>query len=117
MIKVVATFKRNPSLSMEEFSRYYFEHHAALFAEVTPPEVMAGIPHYVQNHAIELGSGASSPPWDCVTEIGFTDLDALRRWNDWYFGPDGQVLHDDEDHFMDKGSRRIVVTEQRVPPR
>lgn len=111
MIKVVAAFKRREGLSMEEFSRYYFEHHAALFREVTPPEVLAGIPHYVQNHAVTLGAG--DPPYDCVTEIGFDDLDALRRWNEWYFGPDGQVLHDDEDHFMDKASRVIVVTEQR----
>lgn len=115
MIKVVAAFRRNPELSMEEFSRYYFEHHAALFRRATPPEVMAGIPHYVQNHAVALGSGSASP-FDCVTEIGFDDLDALRRWNAWYFGPDGQVLHDDEDHFMDKASRVIVVTDERVPP-
>jgi uncharacterized protein (TIGR02118 family) len=112
MIKVVAAFRRNPQLSMQEFSRYYFEHHAALFRRVTPPEVLAGIPHYVQNHAVALGAGA--PPYDCVTEIGFTDLAALERWNAWYFGPYGKVLHDDEDHFMDKASRVIVVTEERV---
>lgn len=110
MIKVVAAFRRRQGMPMDEFSRYYLEHHAALFREVTPPEVLAGIPHYVQNHAVTLGAG--DPPYDCVTEIGFEDLDALRRWNEWYFGPGGQVLHDDEDNFMDKSSRVIVVTEQ-----
>ena len=113
MIKVVAAFKRNPERTMEEFSAYYFEHHPALFRGETPPEVMAGIPHYVQNHALSLGSG--DPPYDCVTEIGFVDLDALAAWNAWYFGEGGRALRDDEDHFMDKRSRVIVVTEERVP--
>ena len=113
MIKVVAAFKRNPERTMEEFSAYYFEHHPALFRRETPPEVMSGIPHYVQNHAVSLGAG--DPPYDCITEIGFTDLDALKAWNAWYFGEGGKVLRDDEDHFMDKRSRVIVVTEERVP--
>ena len=101
---------------MEEFSSYYFDHHAALFAHATPSEVLAGIPHYVQNHAVTLGNGGEAP-YDCVTELGFTDLEALERWNRWYFGPDGRVLRDDEDHFMDKVSRVIVVTDERTPPR
>jgi len=113
VIKVVAAFRRNPERSMEEFSAYYFEHHPALFRSETPPEVMAGVSHYVQNHARPLGAG--DPPFDCVTEIGFTGMDALHAWNAWYFGEGGRALRDDEDHFMDKGSRVIVVTDERVP--
>ena len=115
MIKVVASFKRNPELTREQFSKYYFEHHAALFRTETPPEVWDGIVHYVQNHALELGSGSTELPYDCVTEIGFVDLNALEQWNEWYFGPEGAVLRDDELRFMDKSTRVIVVAEQRIP--
>ena len=115
MIKVVAFFKRNPEMTMADFSKYYFEHHAALFRARTPPEVWDGIVHYAQNHAIQLGARGSEPPYDCVTEIGFADIDALERWNVWYFGDEGAALRDDELRFMDKTTRVIVVTEQRVP--
>jgi hypothetical protein len=115
MIKVVACFKRNPELTRAEFSRYYFERHAALFREQTPPEVWDGIVHYAQNHALELGGARTELPYDCVTEIGFIDRSALERWNEWYFGPGGETLRDDELHFMDKTSRVIVVAEQRIP--
>ncbi|MSW84677.1 MAG: EthD family reductase [Actinobacteria bacterium] len=114
-VKVVAAFNRNPALSREEFSSYYEEHHAALFRTKTPPAILAGIPHYVQNVAIELGGAGAQPPYDCVTELGFTDEAALRAWNDWYFGPEGKVLRDDEEHFMDKASRVIIVTAPRHP--
>ena len=115
MIKVIACFKRKPGMTMADFTSYYFDHHAALFRARTPPEVWGGIVHYVQNHAIELGAPGQEPPYDCVTEIGFADLAALERWNDWYFGDGGAELRDDELRFMDKTTRVIVVTEQRVP--
>lgn len=116
MIKVIATLKRRPGMTPEEFSKYYFEHHAPLARRVIPPEVASGIRRYVQNHAIRLGRGASEPPFDCITEIGFDDLAALQRWRAWYEGPDGQVLRNDERNFMDVGARIVVVTEERVPP-
>jgi uncharacterized protein (TIGR02118 family) len=117
MIKLVAILKRKPGMTLEEFSAYYFEKHAPLARRVIPPEVAAGIRHYVQNHALRLGRGTSEPPCDCVTEIGFDDLAALQRWSAWYGGPDGKVLRDDEENFMDLGARVVVVTEVRVPPR
>src|SRR5439155_12661462 len=115
MIKVVAALKRKPGLTLEEFSAYYFERHAPLFRRALPAEVAAGIKHYVQNHAIPLGSGASEPPYDCVTEMGFDDLAAMERWASWYSSPAGKVLRDDEENFMDRDKRVVVVTEERVP--
>ena len=117
MIKVVATLKRKPGTTLEAFSRYYFEKHAPLARRVIPPEVAAGIRRYVQNHAIRLGRGESEPAFDCLTEIGFDDLAALERWRIWYESPEGKILRDDEENFMDVNARIIVVTEERVPPR
>jgi uncharacterized protein (TIGR02118 family) len=115
VIKVVAALKRKPGLTLDAFSAYYFDQHAPLFRRVVPPEVAAGIKHYVQNHALQLGHGTSEAPYDCVTEMGFDDLDAMQRWADWYASPAGKVLRDDEENFMDRGKRVVVVTVERVP--
>ena len=117
MIKVVATLKRKPGLTLEEISRYYFERHAPLSRRVIPREVAAGITRYVQNHAIRLGRGEFEPPYDCVTEIGFDDLAGLQRWRVWYESPAGRILRDDEENVMDVSARVVVVTEARIPSR
>jgi uncharacterized protein (TIGR02118 family) len=108
MIKIVVLIKRKPGLTREEFSTYYFEKHAALARRVIPPEISAGITHYVQNHTLDVGT--SDPPYDCVTEIGFVDRAAMERWDTWYRGTEGKVLRDDEDTFADQSLRIDLVT-------
>jgi EthD domain len=113
MIKIVALIKRRADVSHEEFSDYYEHRHAPLFHRTIPPEVAGAITHYVQNHALQLGSGATEPAYDCVTEIGFADLAGLRVWSDWYLGEGGKVLRDDEERFMDPRRRVVIVTDER----
>lgn len=115
MIKIIAMIKRKPDLSFEEFSSYYFDRHAALCWSLVPPAVADRIVHYVQNHARALGGGGSNAPYDCVTEIGFDDLEGLEMWNEWYLGPDGDTLRADEENFMDTARRVVVVTDEREP--
>jgi hypothetical protein len=114
LIKIVALLKRRPGLTLEEFLRYYEHEHAPLFARSIPSEVAEAIVHYVQNHAVRLGSG--EPAWDCVTEIGFDDLDGMRLWSAWYLGDEGKVLRDDEERFMDTAARVVIVTEEHDLP-
>jgi hypothetical protein len=111
VIKIVALIKRRSDLTLDEFREYYEHRHAPLFRRVIPLAVSNAITHYVQNHAIPLGSGLSDTPYDCVTEIGFDDLAGMRLWSRWYLGDDGKVLRDDEAHFMDTGRRVVIVTE------
>jgi uncharacterized protein (TIGR02118 family) len=111
MIKIVALIKRRPDLTLEEFREYYEHRHAPLFRRAIPPDVADAITHYVQNHAVALGSASTDAPYDCVTEIGFDDLDGMRLWSRWYLGDEGKVLRDDEEHFMDTGRRVVIVTE------
>lgn len=115
MIKVVALLKRKPGISPEEFSAHYFERHAPLFRQVVPDDVAAGIVRYVQNHAVRVGSGRFEPPYDCVTEMGFADRAAMVRWKEFYEGPGGLPLREDEERFMDRDARVVLVTEERVP--
>jgi uncharacterized protein (TIGR02118 family) len=115
MIKIIAIIRRKPGLTLEEFSSYYFDQHAPLARRTIPPEVNDVIVRYVQSHAIALGSGA--PPFDCVTEIAFADLEGMQRWVEWYNGPDGAVLRDDEERFMDRAARVVLVSDEREPAR
>ncbi len=109
MIKLIALIKRRSELTLEEFCTYYEHQHAPLFWASLPPEVDAAIKHYSQDHAVRLGS--TEPDYDCVTEFHFDDLAGLRKWSDWYLGPGGQALRDDEQHFMDTSRRVVIVTE------
>ena len=113
MIKIVALIKRRPDLTLEEFTDYYEHRHAPLFHRVIPQDVADAIVHYVQNHAVRLGDGTNDPPYDCITEIGFDDLDGVRRWSRWYLGDEGTVLRDDEEQFMDPSRRVVIVTDER----
>jgi uncharacterized protein (TIGR02118 family) len=118
MVKIVALLKRRSEVTLEEFCTYYEQHHAPLFARSIPPEVAEAITHYVQNHALRLGRPQTDPPYDCVTEIGFDDLAGMQKWTTWYLGPEGKVLRDDEERFMDPSQRVIIVTEEhRLPHR
>jgi hypothetical protein len=113
MIKIVALIARRPDLTRDEFREYYEHRHAPLFHRVIPDEVASAIIHYVQNHAITLGRGRTDTAYDCVTEIGFVDRGQLDVWNRWYLGDEGKVLRDDEENFMDKRARVVIVTEAR----
>jgi len=112
MIKIVALLKRRDDVSLGEFCDYYEHHHAPLFQRSIAPHVANVIVRYVQNHALQLGSGATEPAYDCVTEIGFEDLAGMRVWSEWYLGDDGKVLRDDEERFMDPRRRVVIVTEE-----
>ena len=112
MIKIVALIKRRADVSPAEFCDYYEHRHAPLFQRTIPPEVADAITHYVQNHALQLGSGATEPAYDCVTEIGFADLAGVRVWSEWYLGEGGKVLRDDEEQFMDPRQRVVIVTDE-----
>ncbi len=111
MIKIVALIKRRPGMTAEEFRTYYERRHAPLFQTSIPDDVARAITHYVQNHAVGLGTGTNEAAYDCVTEIGFDDLAGMRLWSDWYLGDGGNFLRDDEEHFMDPRQRVVIVTD------
>jgi uncharacterized protein (TIGR02118 family) len=116
VIKLIALIKRREDFTLEEFREYYEQKHVPLFARSIPPEVADAIIYYVQNHAVRLGQSSPNPPFDVVTEFGFEDVEGMRKWTDWYLGPEGQVLRDDEKNFMHISRREVVVTEERRLP-
>jgi uncharacterized protein (TIGR02118 family) len=111
VIKIIALLKRRPGLTPEEFSDYWFNRHWTLAQKLVPEEALSV--RYVQHHAITLG-GERESPYDAVAELCFTDRAGLQRWLDWYFSDAGQPLRDDEEHFMDKSRRVVLITDERV---
>ena len=113
MIKVIAMLKRKSDLTIEEFSNYWREKHAPLANTLVPPGLASEQKRYVQNYAVKL-PGGGEPAFDGIAEICFSDLESLYKWNDWYFSDDAKPLRDDEDNFMDKSKRVIVIVEENV---
>lgn len=113
MIKVIAMLKRKSGLTIQEFSQYWRDKHAPLASRMIPGEVASEQTRYVQNYAVEM-SGGGDPSFDGIAEICFNDLESFRKWNDWYFSDDAKPLRDDEDNFMDKSKRVIVIAEENV---
>lgn len=81
MVKLVFCLRRLPSLSRDEFQRYWREEHAPL---VRARADTLGIRRYVQVHAVDDGisrlvAGDRNPPepFDGVAELWFDSLESL----------------------------------------
>ena len=112
MIKIVSMLKRKEGISLQQFSDHWFKHGPLSLREI-PQDIQAICRRYAQNHAIMLGEGAE-PAFDGIAESCFDDLKGVRKWSDFYFSDAGKVLREDEENFMDKSKRIIVVTEEKV---
>ena len=111
MIKIVALIKRRPGMTAEDFPYVLRASARPLFQASLPDDIARAITHYVQNHAVGLGTGTNEAAYDCVTEIGFDDRAGMRLWSDWYLGDGGKFVRDDEEHFMDPRQRVVIVTD------
>ena len=106
MVKLVFALRRLPSLSREEFQRYWLETHAPLVRANSEP---LGIRRYVQVHtlpddfnmALRASRGAPEP-YDGVAELWYDSLQAIAAATST---PEGRaaaaVLLDDERRFID----------------
>jgi uncharacterized protein (TIGR02118 family) len=119
MIKPMELIKRKPGISRDEFIRHYEEVHAPLALKCFPT-----FSRYVRNYAITL-PGPEEPDLNCITEIWFDDIegamtviDALGGYKDdavsGYTTEIGRVFHEDEEKFMDRGSRVSLLVEEKI---
>lgn len=106
MIKLVLLIKRKASLSFEEFRQHYETTHA--------PLAVATLPHlrkYCRNY-LEAFPGQDAPLFDCVTEFWFDDAEGLAATMKLTRSPEGQVLAEDEERFMDRASMRTYIAHE-----
>ncbi len=76
MIKMIYTGRKKPDQSHEEFRAYYLEHHAPLFLKTVPQACK-----YTINFPTLLpGKDPVNLDYDFITEIWWTDIDAIRSF-------------------------------------
>jgi len=107
MVKFMAIMKRRDDITLEEFSRYWYEVHGR-FAYTVP-----NLRRYVQNHAIRL-LGGGEPQIDGIGEYWFDDLKSWQRSAEFYLGDEGRAIRDDEVKFMNRSKIFGFVAEERI---
>ncbi len=117
MIKLVYCIRKRADISEAEFHRYWLEEHAA---RVRGHAKALGADRYVQSHTVgsELNEGlrtsrGMSPPHDGITELWWSDMEALER----ALGSEGGIaagadLLEDERHFIDIEASTLFLTEE-----
>jgi uncharacterized protein (TIGR02118 family) len=102
-VHLVALITRKPGLGVEEFQKYWREHHGPLAA------VIPGLRRYVQNHPLpELYGGRNAPLCDGIAEAWFDTVDSLQRSIET---AQVKVVRADESNFMDVSKLEFILTE------
>ena len=118
MIKLVFPLRRLPSLSREEFQRYWFDVHGPL---VRAQAATLGIRRYVQVHtlpdavnaAVRASRGAPEA-YDGVAELWYDSLEAIGAAVATDAGrAASQLLLEDERNFIDHSASPIWFAEER----
>ncbi|MCK9541403.1 MAG: EthD domain-containing protein [Novosphingobium sp.] len=105
MIKVVMLVHRRPGMTFEAFRAHYEDVHVPLALSR-----FGLLRRYVRNYCD--GADGNEPPADCITELWFDDLDALRRQGAETAG-DAEIAAD-EVLFMDRERTRHFVVDERT---
>ncbi len=113
MVKMIALVKKRDGLTIEEFSRYWFDKHAPLVGKLLPQSVSSGWEKYIQNYAISLNNKGKAP-FDGVAELYFNDMSSFWLWSNWYFSDEGKSLREDEDNFMDRTKTIVILAEEKI---
>lgn len=123
MIKIIFCLRKLPSLSDEQFQRYWREDHAALVREVAG---VLNIRRYVQSHAFADprvapavdARGVDAPPYDGLAELWWDDMDAILAAGATREGrAAGRRLLEDEKRFIDlKASPLFYALEHEIIP-
>jgi uncharacterized protein (TIGR02118 family) len=117
MIKSMTLIKRKPGLSREEFIKYYEEVHVPLSLKHFPT-----FRRYVRNYVV-VPFGTEEPDFDCIMEVWFDDVEGAQAVSDALGGYSalggyetevGRIFREDEEKFMDRGSRIAFLVDERV---
>ncbi len=111
MIKIIAMVKRKPGLTLDDFSQYWREQHAPLALSLIPDEL--GVKGYVHNYAVNVDE-TGEQAFDGIGVLYFENMDIFLKSNEWFFGEPGRALRDDEENFVDTGTRIAAVVQERV---
>ena len=105
MIKLMMLVPRRSDMDFEAFRDHYEKRHAPL-AE----KKLGYLKRYVRNYLPPI-EGQPTPPCDCITELWFEDMEALRLQGE--VSKDDLELRADEDRFMDRSRVRTFIVEEQ----
>jgi len=114
MIKAVSFFKRKAGMPVEEFQAYWLRDHPAVVGR------LPGVRRYVQSHTLLAGYRKGEPIYDGIAELWFEDTKAMAALRGT---KEIAAVEADEAAFIDRGTMRLIITEEHVikdgpaPPR
>lgn len=117
MIRVMWLLRRRPDISFEQFRDHYENSHAVLGAKYLGHLLLAYRRNYALPAEAAAGDGSlmrkvlSSKAWDydCITEWDLADEAAFDKVVATLSDPViGKLFHDDEEHFLDRSSVRLI---------
>jgi uncharacterized protein (TIGR02118 family) len=100
---VVFLVKKKPSMSQEEFTRYWLEEHTPFTARVPGVRFYRCYP--------EGGHPGEAPPFDAVAVLGFDDEAAWRHAES---SPEFAAAIGDAPNFQDTGATMAFYAAERV---
>ena len=116
MIRIQWLLRRKPGISFEAFREHYESSHAVLGEKYLGHLMTSYRRHYVQP-----AEAATSPvmrqvlagkawDYDCIAEWELADEAAFEQVVATLSDPEiGKLFHDDEEHFLDRSSVRLVL--------
>ena len=121
MFKVIWLLKRKPGITFERFRDHYENSHAVLGQTHLGHLLLSYTRNYNARiapseapHAIASAIVSKQSDYDCVTEWVLRDEQALTEVFELLFDPViGKLFHDDEEHFLDRSSVRLVTCDVR----
>lgn len=107
MIKSFFIVKKKPSLTQDEFLRYWKEEHGPLAAKLIP-----GLRKYVQCHPVK--AAGLEFKIDGIGEIWWDNFDSLQNYFTWRQSEEAKMLIEDEKRFIDMSETVRFFAEEHV---
>jgi uncharacterized protein (TIGR02118 family) len=105
MVKAVSFFKRKSGMPVEEFQAYWRGSHPG------PVVRLPGVRRYVQSHTLLAGYRKGEPIYDGIAELWFDDTKAMHALRGT---EELAAVEADEAVFIDRGTMRMILTEEHV---
>jgi hypothetical protein len=97
-----------PGLTRGQFRDYWWDQHRPLADRLIPDDV--GTTAYVHNYVLD----ESASRWAGIGEMYERSMDTARRRGDWFASEAARPLLADEDRFLVRATRQVLVTDQEV---
>ncbi len=105
---LIGFLERVPHLSRSEFRSYWWDRHRPLANSLIPPELQPLA--YVHDYVVD----GDPSRWDGIGELYERDLDGARRRGAWFESPAAGPLLDDENRFLVRATRMVLITDLDV---